>query len=154
MNYAWHKICKSPSFPGPARSRKDKRMKTKQITAMLALGSSLAIVQPCIAGPEVVTPAPQVYPATKDPATQVPTSYVWDGSEYVGQVGSKYYYLGPRNTWVNLDSTRQERFQHWQKSNPDWQSHEIRNTRYQGHDMGQSHPTEANPPSHENPHSP
>ncbi|HUA66087.1 MAG TPA: hypothetical protein VME24_09580 [Alphaproteobacteria bacterium] len=89
------------------------------------------------------------------PAAAVPTGYVWDGSEYVGQVGGKYYYLGPHDTWVELDKTRQHRFEDWQKKNPDWRTREVRNTHYQGHDMGQSHPANMpNPAARENPHTP
>jgi hypothetical protein len=142
----------------PHHKQKDKGMKRKEITGIVTLGIALALGLPIAAGadPAVVTPAPQTYPAATAPAAEVPAGYVWDGSEYVGKSGSKYYYLGPQNTWVALDKTRQNRFQDWQKKNPDWKSHEVRNTRYQGHDMGQSHAVAPNPtpPPQENPHSP
>lgn len=125
-------------------------MKSKYvyIAAIVGLGSALAIVQPGAA-----KPAPQVYPAAQPPATYVPTEYVWDGTEYVGQQNDKYYYLDSRNVWVPMDQTRQHRFDDWRKNNPNWKSKEIRNTRYQGHDMGQSHAA-PNPPPHENPQYP
>lgn len=125
-------------------------MKTKymSIAALAALGLAVAIVQPCAA-----KPAPEVYPAAQPPATQAPTQYVWDGKEYVGQENGKYYYLDSQDTWVRMDQTREQRFDDWKKNNPNWKSKEIRNTRYQGHDLGQSHAA-PNPPPHENPKSP
>lgn len=124
------------------------------MTAIAAVGFSLAVGYPCMAAPSLAAVTPKPVIVTRAPAVEVPTGYVWDGSEYVGQVGGKYYYLGPRNTWVELDKTRQHQFEDWQKKNPDWRSREVKNTRYQGHDMGQSHPaSEHNPPPEENPHS-
>lgn len=130
-------------------------MKIKYLTAIAAIGLTLSIVRPCAAGQDVVvvTPSPHTSPVSRPPAAGVPAGYVWDGSEYVGQVGGKYYYLGPRNTWVALDTTRQHHFQDWQQKNPNWQSHEIRNTHYQGHDMGQTHPLPNSPPQ-EHQHTP
>lgn len=82
-------------------------MKIKYITAIGALGSILAIVPPCTA----------VYTST--PTTSAgPASAVWDGSEYVGPMNGTYYYLGPNNIWVPMDQTRLQRFQEWQKNNP------------------------------------
>lgn len=130
-------------------------MRIKYVTAIAAIGLTLAVVRPCVADQNevVVTPAPHTSPVSASPAAAVPAGYVWDGSEYVGQVGGKYYYLGPRNTWVTLDTTRQHRFQDWQKKNPNCQSHETRNTRYQGHDMGQTRPLPNSPPE-DNHHTP
>ena len=113
-------------------------MKANKYAIMAAAGFALALARPCVADQTVVTPVPQNGAHTAPPAACVPQGYVWDGSEYVGQVGAKYYYLGPRNTWVTLDTTRQGRFQQWQQNNPNWQQKEIRNTDYLGHDQGQS----------------
>lgn len=161
-------------------------MKTKYIMALGALASSLAIVPLCTAVTQS-TGLPQMYPQPEAPA--MPPVAVWDGTEYVGQVDGRYYYLGPNNTWLSMDKTRQQRFDEWQEThpgnangqpgqgantrsmgaakgenaiaqtqasnpgyqnpemaqapgweNPNWQSSQIRNTRYQGHDMGQTHP--------------
>src|SRR5581483_2144672 len=55
--------------------------------------------------PVVVAPAPVV-----TVIVGVLDSYVWDGDEYVGVVGSDYYYLGPDNVWVICDPVRLGRF--------------------------------------------
>ena len=129
-------------------------MKTKYMTAIAAMGLTLAAGLPCIAGPTVAEVTPRPVLITTAPVAEVPTVYVWDGSEYVGQVGANYYYLGPNKTWVKFDKPRQDRFDDWQKKNPGWRSHQIQNTRYRAHDMGQSHPAKVpNPPPQENPHS-
>lgn len=140
-------------------------MKAKYIMAIGALGSALAIVPASIAASDG-PPSPQIYPPAG--ASTIPASAVWDGSEYVGQADGKYYYLGPNDTWLPLDQTRQERFDEWQKNNangnetrsqgtakglnasaqtspvqttnPNGQSSQIRNTRYEGHDLGQTRP--------------
>ena len=78
--------------------------------------------------PAVVVSAPS--PPTVTVETTVPDSYVWDGYEYVGVVGSKYYYLGPGNVWLSLDASRLARFHGWEKVNAGWQDHAIRNENY------------------------
>ena len=113
-------------------------MKITCISLIAAAGFALALASPCIADQTVVTPTPQHGSQSAPPMGSAPPSYVWDGHEYVGQSGSKYYYLGPHNTWTGLDAARQQRFNQWRQSNPDWQKKEIRNTRYLGHDEGQS----------------
>jgi hypothetical protein len=130
-------------------------MKIEHITAISVLGFALAVARPCTAASSasVVTLAPQTAPVTTPPVAQVPPGYVWNGSEYVGQTGSKYYYVGPPNTWVVLDPTHQPGES--QTNNPNGQSQEIRNTRYQGHDEGQSQlQSPPNSQSQENPQMP
>lgn len=144
-------------------------MKTKYIIAIGALGSTLGIGLTCVALTN--EPTPWEAPAA-------PTTVVWDGSEYVGQVDGKLYYLDSDNSWLALDKTRQQRFDQWANnhgggtnaveqsnqpgstrsqgaakgenaieqsssmqntgSNPNGESSGIRNTRYEGHDMGQT----------------
>lgn len=97
-------------------------MKIKYIAAIGALGSTLAIVPPCTA---VVMSSPTTVVG--------PASAVWDGSDYVGQMGGKYYYLGPNNTWIPLDRTRQQHFEQWLGNNPNAaQQSQMQNTRSQG----------------------
>jgi hypothetical protein len=74
--------------------------------------------------PVVVVPAPAV---TVD---VVPDYYVWDGVEYVGVVGSTYYYLGPDNEWIVCDSRRLARFHAWERIHSDWRAHETANVKY------------------------
>ena len=114
-------------------------MKMKYIMAIGALGTTLAIVPPCTA---YVTS----WAATAPPG---PTTAVWDGSDYVGQVNGKDYYLSANNTWAPLDAARQQRFNEWQKHNPNWnnptaQSSQMQNTRSAGPVRGQN--PGANPP--------
>jgi hypothetical protein len=72
-----------------------------------------------------MVPAPAV-------TVTVPDSYVWDGTEYVGVVGSQYFYLGPNNVWLTLDAPRLARFHGWERDHQDWRANAIRNTRYRG----------------------
>jgi hypothetical protein len=70
----------------------------------------------------------------------VPDAYAWDGYEYVGVVGGQYYYLGPGDVWLPLDSDRLVRWQGWAKAHGDWRDHAIRNERYRRDAHGQDHP--------------
>ena len=126
-------------------------MKTKYIMAIAALGSTLGIGLPCTA----FTSAPEqpgLYPPQVAPAA--PKTAVWDGWEYVGQVGGRVYYQGPNNTWLAMDKTHQQRFEEFRKNNPNWNqpgepSSQMQNTRSQGPEKGQSPgeniPTGSNP---------
>jgi hypothetical protein len=118
-------------------------MKTKKLIVLALSISSLAAlpsmagagvgIQINVPGPVVVTPAPAVT------VEAVPDSYVWDGTEYVGVVGSQYYYLGPGNVWLTLDGPRVARFHDWERIHADWRIHAIRNDRFRhdahGHDV-------------------
>jgi hypothetical protein len=79
----------------------------------------------------------------------VPDYYVWDGYEYVGVIGSQYYYLAPGDVWAPMPSERRERFEHWEHNHHDWQEHAIRNERYR-HDMnGHEYPWHEREEHHE-----
>lgn len=103
-----------------------------------------------IAGPGVgvvvQVPAPAVtvqVPAPPPPAvtveTTVPDTYIWDGDEYVGVVGTQYFYLGAGNAWMPFDSVRVARFHDWERVHADWRDHAIRNDLYRhdahGHEV-------------------
>ena len=116
-------------------------MKTKKLI-VLALGiSSLAALSSMAGGVGVqieVRPPVVVAPAPTVTVEAVPDSYVWDGTEYVGIVGSQYYYLGPGNVWLTLDGPRVVRFHEWEGRHADWRVHAIHNDRFRhdahGHD--------------------
>jgi hypothetical protein len=104
------------------------------LAALPAMAGGVGIgVQINVPAPVVVAPAPVVTVQT------VPDSYVWDGTEYVGVVGSQYYYLGPDNVWLTLDAPRLARFHEWEGGHADWRAHAIRNERFRhdahGHDV-------------------
>jgi hypothetical protein len=107
-----------------------KTITTKKIISAMGI-SSLAIL-PLIAGPSV--PVQIGAPAPPPPAVMAPPvypeNYVWDGYEYVGVIGSDYYYLGPGNVWLTLDVERQARFHQWEHVHANWREHAIRNERY------------------------
>lgn len=127
-------------------------MKTnmKYVLSIMSVGFALALA--CMAGPSIIITPPTVVvsappPVVVSPApVLVPDSYFWDGTEYVGIVGTQYYYLGPGNVWIIMDAPRLHRFQVWQKSNPDWRSHSVHNTRYRNMDR----PVQPRP-MHDNP---
>jgi hypothetical protein len=117
-----------------------------------AMMLAVAAVQPCAAaGPTVVVSSPNVVVSPPAMMTPVPDNYVWDGSEYVGVVGSQYYYLGPGNVWVVMAPGRLHRFQAWERGHPDWRAHATHNVRYRtmGHET-RPKPMRANPPSNPN----
>ncbi len=118
-------------------------MKTKNVIQLVIGISSLAAL-PSMAGVgigvQINVPAPVVVaPAPTVTVQAVPDSYVWDGTEYVGVVGTQYYYLGPGNVWLTLDGPRMTRFHDWEHDHADWRTHAIRNERYrhdaQGHEV-------------------
>ena len=78
--------------------------------------------------PVVVAPAPAVEVAP--PVVEVPDTYVWDGVEFVGLVGPRYFYLGPGEVWLVCDEVRLARFHDWEGFHPDWRAHAIRNDRF------------------------
>jgi hypothetical protein len=106
--------------------------------ALIIIGVSSMATWNLMSQPPVVVVSP-VAPAMEVPAparvtvtaeTTVPDSYVWDGYEYVGIIGSHYYFLGPGNVWQSLDGSRLARFHGWEKVNGGWQDHAIRNENY------------------------
>ena len=104
------------------------------------------VVQPAAPQPAPVVvapppPSPQVTVQTA-PATvvAVPDTYVWDGTEYVGVVGTDYFYLGSNNVWVPLDSSRMTRWHDWERTHTDWRQHATRNVQYRRDAQGHDHP--------------
>jgi hypothetical protein len=94
------------------------------VTAGIVYGMTL----PCFAPPNVFITAPA--PAPSSTIAVVPDSYVWDGSEYVGIVAGQDYYLGPGDVWIPCSPAQVHRFQQYQASHPDWQSHMTTNEKY------------------------
>jgi len=96
-----------------------------------------AAVAAMVSGCEVyVPPPPGVVVAAQGvvvgvdaaPAVEVvPTAYVWDGYEYVGEYNGGYYYFGPTGVWITCDAVVWGRFHSWQGYHPDWRYHMIRN---------------------------
>jgi len=111
-------------------------MKTIKQT-IVSLGIISVATLSLMAGPVVTVPIPVPAPVIVEPA--VPESYAWDGSEYVGVVGTQYYYLGPNKVWLPLDDSRSKRFHEWERGHADWRTHAVRNDRYRrdahGHDV-------------------
>lgn len=105
-------------------------MKTIQKLAILMGVTSVAAVSvfadPATPAATVAAPAP----AAGLMVGAVPDKYAWDGSEYVGCIGSQYYYLNQRKYWVPMDRQHQTHFQSWQKSHADWQGHAVLNVNY------------------------
>jgi hypothetical protein len=140
-------------------------MKTRKLivpTLLLSLAvlPSMAGARPVIVvSPPAVTvqvPVPAVtvqVPALAVTVQTVPDSYVWDGTEYVGVVGSQFFYLGPGNVWLTLDGPRLARFHGWEHSHADWRTHAIRNDRFRKDAHGQNVPLHDNHDSHAIDHS-
>lgn len=103
---------------------------------------------PAPAQPPIIVPAPPPAPpvTVQVPAPAVtvdvgvPDAYAWDGYEYVGVIGTQYYYLGAGDVWLPLDEDRLTRWQGWAKAHGDWRDHAIRNERYRRDAHGQDHP--------------
>jgi hypothetical protein len=104
------------------------------LTSFAGVGIGVSVQVPV---PVVVVPAPA--PAVTVVAP-VPDSYVWDGTEYVGVVGTQYYYLGPHHVWLTLDAPRVARFNGWQRVHADWRIHAIRNELYRRDAHGHDYP--------------
>lgn len=91
---------------------------------------------PVVVAPVAVAPAPVV---VAEPV-MVPETYIWDGYEFVGLVGSEYFYLGSGNVWLVAEPFRLERFHGWERGHPDWRMHAIRNEHYRTDRNGHIHP--------------
>jgi len=76
----------------------------------------------------VAMPPPAIEVAP--PIVEVPETYVWDGVEFVGLVGDRYFYLGPGNVWLACDPVRLERFRGWERYHADWRNRAIHNDRF------------------------
>lgn len=111
----------------------------KSVISLAAIALAVSLTNLCPAASVIVTtPQVVVSPPAVTPVA-VPDSYVWDGTEYVGVVGSQYYYLGPGNVWVVMDPSRLDRFHAYERAHPDWRTHATRNVRYRNMDHG-NHP--------------
>jgi hypothetical protein len=113
---------------------------TKKI--IIVTGVSGLAAWTLMSGPVVTVQVPAPVVTVQTPAVAVmvgpvPETYVWDGYEYVGMVGSQYYYLAPGNVWVVCDAPRMARWHDWEKGHADWHTHATRNENYrhdaQGH---------------------
>jgi hypothetical protein len=117
---------------------------------MAALAGGLGLVAGCVVEPSgrvafqpVVVQTPPPVTVTAPPPAEpvmVPDDYVWDGYEYVGLVGNQYFYLGPGNVWLACEPFRLERFHGWERGNPDWRAHAVRNIQYRRDARGHEHP--------------
>jgi hypothetical protein len=119
-------------FPNPGEIRI--AMKSRYLPLVVAGGFGLALINASQAQqPTMMSPMRQPgIPRSSQLSGAVPQTYVWDGFEFVGRVGGKYYYLAPNNTWVLMDAARRQRYQQWQRANPNWQQRQIRNTQFPG----------------------
>jgi hypothetical protein len=129
-------------------------MKTKKLM-VLALSISALAALPSMAGVgvgiQINVPAPVVVaPAPVVTVQAVPESYVYDGVEYVGVVGTQYYYLGPGNVWLTLDGPRVTRFHEWEHGHADWRTHAIRNERFRHDEHGHEAPSHDKKDGHDN----
>jgi hypothetical protein len=140
----------------------------KSILSGAAIGLLSGLAIPCMAGPGIiiVPPAPPSVVISAPPppvpvvvapptvaVTVAPDDYYYDGTEYVGIVGGQYYYLGPDNAWVVMDSGRLHRFNDWQRDHADWRTHSVHNDKYRGHVPARAQPMhEDRPLGHDNDH--
>jgi hypothetical protein len=133
-------------------------MKTTRKIA-IAIGVSSLAALPLMSAPPVVTvqvPAPVVTVQVPAPPVVtveigVPDAYVWDGVEFIGVVGTQYYYLGPGNVWLVCEPFRIERFHDWEKGHADWRAHATRNELYRHDAHGHEMPFHS-APGHDNGH--
>jgi hypothetical protein len=133
-------------------------MKTKRLI-LVVLGISTLAAVPSMAGvgiqinvpaPVVAVPAPVVTVQTPGVVVEaVPDSYVWDGVEFVGVVGSDYFYLGPGDVWLTLDAPRLARFHDWEHGHPDWRTHAVHNDKYRHDAHGHEAPMRENRDVHD-----
>jgi hypothetical protein len=101
-----------------------------------AAGPNIYIMPP--PPPTVIITAPVPPPVVT--VVVVPDYYVWDGDEYVGIVGDRYYYLGPDNVWIVMDPVRMHRFQLYVHDHPDWNGHMTHNVKYRNQDRDRTEP--------------
>ena len=97
-----------------------------------------------MSGPIVTVRVPAPVVTVQVPApiitAVVPDTYVWDGFEFVGVVGTQCFYLGAGDYWLPCDSVRLARFHEWARAHPDWHAHVIVNERYRLDARGHVHP--------------
>jgi hypothetical protein len=137
---------------------------TKKIGLTMAMTTSLAALS-VLASPPIVTiqvPAPPVViapaPVVVVPApgvtveAAVPDTYVWDGTEYVGMIGTQYYYLGSDKSWLPFDADHETRFHDWEKGHADWHTRAVRNDLYRRDARGHEYPREDKGHDHDHDH--
>jgi hypothetical protein len=113
-------------------------------TALTVLAAPPIVV---VSPPVITVPAPVIVvpPPAVTVVSTVPDNYVWDGTEFVGVVGTQYYYLGPDKAWLPIDSVHWGRFNDWQKVHADWRIHAIRNELYRRDAHGHTIPLRVDP---------
>ena len=109
--------------------------------ATLTSKAGVSVVVGVPAPPAVVVAAPAPPPPAPAVVVEqpVPDSYVWDGTEYVGVVGTSYFYLGPNHVWLAFDPVHEERFHAWERDHHDWREHTIHNESFRGHEAPAPH---------------
>ena len=109
-----------------------------------------------VSGPVVTVQVPAPVVTVQVPAptitVAVPDTYVWDGFEFVGVVGTQYFYLGAGDYWLPCDSIRLTRFHGWERAHPDWRAHVIVNEHYRLDAHGHVHPWHGDKHSSEDDH--
>ena len=106
---------------------------TTGLVTVTSLSGPVANRQPPAPAVMVQVPAPVITAA-------VPDAYVWDGFEFVGVVGTEYFYLGAGGYWLPCDSMQQARFHDWEKAHADWRTHATANVDYRLDAHGHVHP--------------
>jgi hypothetical protein len=117
----------------------------KTITkVVITMGISSLATLKLMSGPSVGITVQVPVPPPPAPSITVevgvPDFYVWDGYEYVGVIGSQYYYLGPDHVWLVCEPFRLGRFHHWERGHVDWREHAIRNEHFRRDAGGHEHP--------------
>jgi len=148
--------------PGEAERNMDMKINYKHMLSLATAGVVCGMALPSAAGPSIIitAPAPPTVvitapaPPPVTPVVVVPDTDIWDGDEYVGVVGSQYYYLGPNSAWIVMDPVRLHRFQGYMHDHPDWHSHMVRNEKYRGAEHMPAHAqpmhdTHVNPAAHD-----
>ena len=119
------------------------KQKIACVSAILGLAAITAIAGPpvvIVTPPAVQVVVPVPAPPVVTVTIGVPDTYVWDGSEYVGIVGTQYYYLGPGDTWVLMTGDRLAYFHGWEGHHHDWARDAIHNDKYRRDAQGHDHP--------------
>lgn len=119
-------------------------MKTIKKIVVATVISSLATLK-LMSGPAVgitvQVPVPVPPPPPSITVTVgVPDAYVWDGYEYVGVVGTQYFYLGAGDYWLPCDAVRLGHFHEWERAHADWRAHTVVNAHYRVDARGHVHP--------------
>jgi len=110
-------------------TRNEKFRSAVLVTAPVVVAPAVEVAPVVVRPPAVVVTAPPVVAAT--PAVVlVPETYVWDGVEFVGEVGGVSVFRGPDGAWHHLDAVRLERFNGWARVHTDWRSHATHNDKF------------------------